>query len=367
MAPDPDHRAAAGGAGGGDLMERAVDAGIRLGRAWKALSRERRLAAIAAAILWLTLFLPWYQASVVSRNPRTRNAIPVSESLNGWAAFGLVEALILIVSVGILVLLFLRAEGRGELPGGDGWTITGAGALSLLLIIIGLFNAPSPTVHSGYVVSTGLEWGIFLALLAAGGLAWAGGRIRNSLEDDPFLAGNRRATVPNPEPQPWAEADAPSPAPDPAEDATWIADGAEEPTRVGDGAEEPTRVGDGAEEPTRVGDGADEPAPIAEPLMAAAARPASPRSAPSRPASARQTPAPAAPAAPAHSTPSHPTPVPADPSPTQAAERDRRHPPAGPRSRWRPAERPDWSDPERPLGWLTARPKPPPPDESRDS
>ncbi|HWD84771.1 MAG TPA: hypothetical protein VG321_03395, partial [Solirubrobacteraceae bacterium] len=224
MAPDPDHSAGAGRAGGGDLMERAVDGAIRLGRAWKALNRERRLAAVAAAVLWLTLFLPWYQATVVSHSARTRGALSQSESISGWGSFGLVQALILIVSLGMLVFLFLCAEGRGgELPGGDGRTVTGAGALSLLLVIIGLFTAPSPATHGQYVLSTGLDWGIFLALLAAAGLTWAGGRIRRSLEDDPFLAENRRTAQATEPEEPQAdgpdEAERPSPAPVRAPDA----------------------------------------------------------------------------------------------------------------------------------------------------
>jgi hypothetical protein len=297
-------------------MERAVDGAIRLGRAWKALNRERRLAAVAAAVLWLTLFLPWYQATVVSHSARTRGALSQSESISGWGSFGLVQALILIVSLGILVFLFLGAEGRGgELPGGDGRTVTGAGALSLLLVIIGLFTAPSPATHGQYVLSTGLDWGIFLALLAAAGLTWAGGRIRRSLEHDSFLAENRRGTARATEPEePPAdgpdEAERPSPAPVRAPDAAGP-DAAE--------AEQPPGqrpAADPAEEPTRASGGA------GEPLTAAATG--------ARPEKAEDE--------------SQPDP---ESAPAEQASR----------SSWRPAERPDWTDPERPMGWLTAPPK----------
>ncbi len=293
-------------------MERSVDGAIRLGRAWKGLSRERRLAAVAAAVLWLTLFLPWYQATLVSHSARTHGALSQSESISGWGSFGLVQALILIVSLGILVFLFLRAEGRsGELLGGDGNTVTGAGALSLLLVIIGLFTAPSPATHGQYVLSTGLDWGIFLALLAAAGLTWAGGRIRRSLEHDAFLAENRRATARTNSPEEPrddapAEAERPPPAPVRAPDPAPAADTARPP----DPAEQPTRTSGGA----------------AEPLTAAATRAAS------------------------------------DESEDQSEDQSEPDPEAAPtepvsRSQWRPAERPDWTDPERPVGWLTAPPK----------
>lgn len=265
-------------------MERTVDGAIRLGRAWKALSRERRAAAIAAAVLWLTLFLPWYQASVVSRSARGRNPVPENLSMTGWGVFSLVQALVLVLSLGTLLVLFLRAEGRGfRLPGGDGWSITVAGALSTFLVILGLFSAPSPASRGQYVLSTGLEWGIFLALIAAGALTWAGGRIRRSLEDDPFLAEQRRAREAEAAAEPWpaderSAAPAPSSAPSPGRPAS--------------------------------------PAPAVPgvgPLTAAAAK------------------------------------TPATDATEDAA-------PPQPRSSWRPGERPGWSDPEKPMGWLTAPP-----------
>lgn len=291
-------------------MERAVDGAIRLGRAWKALNRERRVAAGAAAVLWLTLFLPWYQASVVSRSFRTRGAAPVSDTISGWASFGLIQALLLILSLGILGYLFLRAEGRaGELPGGDGWAVTGAGGLSVLLVLLGLFSAPSPAAHGGYVLSTGLEWGIFLALVSAATLTWAGNRIRSSLEDDPFLAENRRASASRAAAAEAAPDDAPAAAEPPAPVR------APAPGQPADPPEAPTRVASSGEEPTRA---------AGEPLTAAGA------------ARSDSEPAP-------EEDP--------DQTPTQA------------RSSWRPAERPDWTDPERPMGWLTAPPQHRPPED----
>ena len=292
-----------------------MDGAIRLGRDWKALSRERRTAAIAAAVLWVTLFLPWYQASVVSRSSKTRSAIPVGESLSGWAAFSAVEALILILSLGIVLLLFLRAEGRvAHAPGRDGWTITVAGAISVFLVILGLFNAPSPASRGQYVLSTGLEWGIFLALLAAIAVTWAGGRIRRSVADDPFLTRGRRS-----EAEPAADFSEPESGPEPKPGPAQA-----RPEPVANRADAPppelhteaTKLGvvEPLTDETRAGS--------VEPLTAAGAKAPPPAG-----ASEPSVPDTAAPAAP------------------------------GPRSAWRPAERPAWSDPEHPVGWLTAPPK----------
>ena len=47
----------------------------RVARAWRKLPSERRLAAIAAILLFLSLFLPWYQRQffvIVSGTPQSR-------------------------------------------------------------------------------------------------------------------------------------------------------------------------------------------------------------------------------------------------------------------------------------------------------
>lgn len=359
-------------------MERAVDGAIRLGRAWKALSRERRSAAIAAGVLWLTLFLPWYQASVVSRNPRTRSAAPTGESLNGWAAFSAVQALILILSLGVVLLLFLRAEGRiSYAPGSDGWAITAAGALSVFLVILGLFNAPSPASRGQYVLSTGLQWGIFLALLAAVGLTWAGGRIRHSLEEDPILAGSSRSASGAASDIPAgreAKSDAPvaSPpakAPDsgrPASSSTRPAPS--EPSQRSRSTPRPAEPMTEANMLGVVEPLTDETRPGAgQPLTAAGAQSPRPvRAASSGPDPVVPRPSPAPQPGPAgHASEGHkPEDLkPEDPKPEQREPEQRpaedptvADPPApSSRSDWRPAERPTWNDPARPVGWLTGR------------
>jgi ABC-type multidrug transport system fused ATPase/permease subunit len=79
----------------------------RLARIGRALPPERRLAAYAAIGLFLTLFLPWYQDTVVAKTLRTGTA-----SVTGWGAFSWVEAAVLLVAAGVLTLLYQRADGR---------------------------------------------------------------------------------------------------------------------------------------------------------------------------------------------------------------------------------------------------------------
>ena len=103
----------------------AARAGSRVGRlirAWRVMPHEQRLAAYASLGLFVTMFLPWYQRQffvVVGSN-----LAPGSDTQTAWAQFSFVEAAVLLVAVGVLTLLFQRAEGKAfHLPGGDGTAI----------------------------------------------------------------------------------------------------------------------------------------------------------------------------------------------------------------------------------------------------
>jgi hypothetical protein len=162
----------------------------RLTRVWRTLSSERRLAAFAAIGLFMTLFLPWYQETVIARGVTSLRSL--SDSLTGWGAFSFVEAAVLLVAAGVLLLLFVRAEGEAfHVPGGDGTVITAAGAWAGVLIIWRMFDKEGTTGHGLYSTSSGIEWGIFVALAVAGLLTYAGTRIRLAHEPEPPLPGER--------------------------------------------------------------------------------------------------------------------------------------------------------------------------------
>jgi hypothetical protein len=80
--------------------------------------------------------------------------------------------LVLVLSLGTLAFLFVRGEQRalGGPHRDTAIAVLGAGALAALLIVYGIFARPG----GGSGVSTGIQWGIFLALLAAVWLGWTG-------------------------------------------------------------------------------------------------------------------------------------------------------------------------------------------------
>ncbi|MGZ4192506.1 MAG: hypothetical protein ACXVRW_08640 [Solirubrobacteraceae bacterium] len=160
----------------------------RLVRVWRDLPHERRLAALACVGLFLTLFLPWYQETVFANGVSTLRS--ASSSLTGWGAFSFVEAAVLLVAAGVLVLLFVRAEGRAfHVPGGDGGVITAAGLWTCALIVWRIFDKQGTSREGQIAYTSGIEWGIFVALAVAALLAYAGSLTRLAHEPEPLLPG----------------------------------------------------------------------------------------------------------------------------------------------------------------------------------
>lgn len=149
----------------------------RLAHAWRALAREQRSAAIAGLGLFLSMLLPWYSKTFFERG----SAKTGQQNLNAFQAFSFVEAAVLLVSAGVLAALFARAERRTfRLPGGDGLIVMIAGGWTAILIFYRLLDKPSLHGNQQITTTVGVQWGIFIALLVALGLAYAGARMRTN-------------------------------------------------------------------------------------------------------------------------------------------------------------------------------------------
>jgi hypothetical protein len=188
------------GAGAGHVARGLGSGAGRVARAWRRLPHERRLAALAAVGLFLALFLPWYQETVIATATGTKLQ-SASETLTGWGAFSFVEAAVLLVAFGVLTLLFQRAEGNAfHVPGGDGGIITAAGLWTCVLVIWRVFDKQGTSGHGQFATTSGIEWGIFVALFVAGFLAYSGSRIRLAHVEEPPLPGENDPPPPPPPP-----------------------------------------------------------------------------------------------------------------------------------------------------------------------
>jgi hypothetical protein len=167
-------------------MARMSGALARIRRNWRALSSEQRLAAIAAIALLLSMLLPWYQetGNALVNNGRTLQRI--DDTKNAFGVYSFVEAAIFVVVVGVIVLLWARAERKAfHLPGGDGTVIMGAGLWVMFLIFYRQLDKPNGRKEGLIQTSIGVQWGIFIAFLLGALLAYAGYRIRAAHVPEP--------------------------------------------------------------------------------------------------------------------------------------------------------------------------------------
>jgi hypothetical protein len=145
----------------------------------RALPPELRNAGIAALALAFSLILPWYQKNYIPQGARQF----AQSNLSAFGVFSFVEAAILLVALGVLYLVWARANQRAfHLPGGDGTVIMAAGVWAIALLVWRLFDKPGVKDPSGTV---GIQWGIFAAFVAAGVLAAAGARVRAAHRPEP--------------------------------------------------------------------------------------------------------------------------------------------------------------------------------------
>lgn len=143
------------------------------------LPAELRLAALAAAGLAVSLLLPWYAKHYVPAGAREF----VADDVSAFGVFSWVEAALLLVAAGVLVLVWARREGRAfHLPGGDGAAITAAGLWGIVLLTWRVFDRPAV---EGAGATVGLQWGMLGALAAAGALVAAGARVRAAVRPEP--------------------------------------------------------------------------------------------------------------------------------------------------------------------------------------
>ncbi|MEA2148430.1 MAG: hypothetical protein QOD69_260 [Solirubrobacteraceae bacterium] len=162
----------------------------RLPKAYGALDRDQRFAAGSAVALLFAMFLPWYEKSVIVPGSRSF----ANDSISAFGAVSFVEAAIFLVSAGVIVLLLARADERPfHLPGGDGTVIFAAGIWATLLIFYRVFDRPNISGDGGTV---GIQWGFFVAFVAAGALAVAGQRIRARGRPEPPTRHRERPPAP---------------------------------------------------------------------------------------------------------------------------------------------------------------------------
>jgi len=159
-----------------DAVRRAVQ---RIVRSWRGLGGEQRMCAVAGLVLFVTMLLPWYSLAGGGK----RGGCSATHNVSAFGVFSFVEAAVLLVAAGVLAMMFFRGEKRGfHLPGGDGTVVLAAGAWTGFLLFYRVLDRPP-----GNGCPVGIEWGFFLAFVAAGFMAYSGVRLQAAHRPEPPL------------------------------------------------------------------------------------------------------------------------------------------------------------------------------------
>lgn len=133
------------------------------------ISFGEMVAGASAVALLIFMFLPWYGVSTEVPG------FEASVSANAWEAFGFIDILLFLVILVTLGLVGARATGNVPtgLPAPPGLIVAVAGAIALVLIVLRILSIPGPDVDVEGV-DFGRKIGIFLGLIAAGGITFGG-------------------------------------------------------------------------------------------------------------------------------------------------------------------------------------------------
>jgi hypothetical protein len=165
-----------------------------------------RIAGASAVALFIIMFLPWYGAKVNLNIPGASGN--VSGSADAWEAFSFIDILLfLVVALTLAIVAATAADALPrDLPAPPGLIIAGAGGLAVLLILFRILSTPGPDTSFSDQIDITRKIGVFLGLIAAGGIAYGGWTAANEAPSGAAPRAGGPATPPPaaPPPQPPA-------------------------------------------------------------------------------------------------------------------------------------------------------------------
>lgn len=137
------------------------------------LSPGEKIAGGSAIALFIFMFFNWFGAEVSGVNGFSGSVS--GEAGNAWDTLDFIPIVLLITVIAALVMVGLRlADSVYEPPVPMSTLVTVLGVISVLLILFRIVDPPTFASFGGVSVDATLSVGIFLGLIAAGGIAYGG-------------------------------------------------------------------------------------------------------------------------------------------------------------------------------------------------
>jgi hypothetical protein len=152
------------------------------------LTTGHKIAGGAGLVLLISLWLNWYS---VDLGNGILDGFGVGVNANAWQAFGLIDLLLFVTSlVAIASAVLAASDTRLDLPVTPGQVVTALAALCVLLILYRLVDRP---IGPNEVIS--IQYGAFIGLLAAAGVAFGGFRLMQEEGSIPGREDEGRGTL----------------------------------------------------------------------------------------------------------------------------------------------------------------------------
>lgn len=137
------------------------------------LGNGERIAGVSAIVLFVFMFVDWYDVSVSGGGFSTGSL----GSGSAWDALSNLPIFLVVVIVAVLALVVFRlSDSTYELPFPASVFVAGLGLASVLLILYRIVDTPGGGSFGGVSVDVSPTFGIFVSLLAAAGITYGGWR-----------------------------------------------------------------------------------------------------------------------------------------------------------------------------------------------
>jgi hypothetical protein len=143
------------------------------------LSQGELIAGISAVLLIIFMFFDWYGAKASGSIGGVHVSQTASGGADAWEAFSFIDILLFLLALVTVAIVLLRGLNRMPDTGfPESAVIAGAGVFAVLLILFRIIDTPDAGVgFTGPIhVEITRKVGIFLGLIAAGGMAYGGWR-----------------------------------------------------------------------------------------------------------------------------------------------------------------------------------------------
>jgi hypothetical protein len=187
------------------------------------LSTGEKVSGVSAILLFVFMFFDWFGVEISGQG--TSISVPEAGG-SAWDALDFIPIILLITIVVALVGVGLRlSDSDYEPPISLNAVVAVLGGLSTLLVLFRIVSPPSFGDFGGVSVDATLEFGVFLGLITAAGIAFGGykamqeeGLTFGDVADD-LSSGRRSGPSAGPPPPPPPPPPVPPPPPPPTQQA----------------------------------------------------------------------------------------------------------------------------------------------------